>query len=66
MPIDDGAGGQEDTLTSVVVGIEAGAGIEDDSNPSFAYQLTVYYRPSKALLASVAKANKDKVIAGRV
>jgi hypothetical protein len=63
--IDDGSGGKERTVTSLLVGVETSpGGIEaEDDNPQFTLSLTIFYRPSKALLRETEKANQAKVAA---
>ncbi|WP_433759601.1 LysM peptidoglycan-binding domain-containing protein [Nocardia sp. CA-135398] len=60
--IDDGQGGKEDSVSSIVVGVTtAPGGLETDEHPKFTIQVTPIWRPSKKLLFDVNTQNTTKL-----
>jgi hypothetical protein len=58
-PIDDGEGGKEMSVKSINIVIPPGEDGGIDGNAFLYYKCTIFYKPSKALLAKVAKQNED-------
>lgn len=57
--IPDGEGGSEEIITSINIIIPAGDDGKIDGTAYLNYKGTIYYKPSKALLARVAAKNED-------
>jgi hypothetical protein len=60
--IDDGQGGKETSVSSIVIGVTtAPGGLETNEHPKFTLQITPIWRPSKKLLQDVDAQNATKL-----